>query len=367
MTTTETQADPLVGVTVGQEIRTLEGWDHLDHGLVHLGRRCHQRSSDGFFCTRRDVHPAAWNHIASDGVAVLAVWPGAPHDLFAPMISDGSIRRGRYIRDFPNWNDPVFGLRVTEGADAWCGKGEDGSIAADRRRCTRAAGHPESWACVCAASGYDHEVIWIRVPTPGAGTVQPVQVLQDAPDGSPRDPADVLTAKPAVGTIAKLRDRKNLLYVIKHRTNDEVEALDLTKQELRAVPLAQMVLPSTQDLSVQELTWVAQWFAQARQQTRDIAVREYFGGRWCMEGLNQQLETLALEPYVPQLRGDLTISLRFVVDDAQSKKSGIEATVRDQLSNPLVAATLRAALPELDGVELEPDTLTVNAQNFTRR
>ncbi len=341
--------DPHAAVTVGTT-SDYSGWSEIYQDT----NWCAASDPTGGGVCSRPRHASNWQHIASIPTRVIAVWGGANavafDDPFASIYVDA-----RFM-DYRNWDDNVIGVRVRNAE--YCREtkpGVDGG-----RFCTRAIDHQGQHI---STSGT--RVLWTMpqaVPVP-----EPV-VEPDPEDGSPVDDESlVFTVAPEIGDVVKLRDRKNRLYVMsRRRDTPEVEVLDLERKELRAIPIDRCV-KQDDPLTIDELQWVAQWYSGHRDEVRKVAVREYRQERWCMAGLNENLRSLGLVPYEPTLRGTVTVSLPFDCGDIHAGQDELELRVKQALADPEVSAALRVALPLIDGIELQPDEMTVRATNFTRK
>lgn len=341
------EVDPHAAVTVGID-RGYDGWNEIYAGDIDNWCRV---TNGRYSCSRPHGHPAHWQHIACDSRSVVDVWPGE-----VPGADPWAhTKENDYLGDLRNWNDDVTGIRVHNSQ--WCRETKEGRNPGGV--CTRPHDHFGQHI-----STSDTRVLWTKPNTRVATPPPP----PDPEDGSPVDDESIVyTEAPEVGDVVRLRDRKNRLYVMaKRKDSPEVEVLDLERKELRAIPVDRCVKQDA-PLTVEELQWVAQWYAGHRDAVRKIAVREYRKDRWCMDGLNQNLRTLGLPKYEPSLRGRITVQLPFECSDIHAGQDGIEAKVNAALRNPEVSAALRVALPPIDGIELQPDDLTVRATDFQRK
>lgn len=345
-------ADPMAAVGVDTRSNHPD-YTHPVHGVyVDSDHWCRVRYPDGLgLCSRRAGHPAHWAHVAANATRVISVWHGAAApDPFAHVTAHSG-----HASDFPSWDDPDTGIRVP-GVANWCQESHENFNSV----CTRARGHYGQHIGTSSTG----RIRWVKPNDRVPPVVEPV----DPEDGSAADDESlVFTEAPEVGAVVKLRDRTNRLYVIAVRQgSSEVEVLDLQRQELRAVPFGRCVKIDSM-LSVEELGWVAKWYSSHRDNVRKVAVREYKGGRWCMDGLNQNLRSLGLERYEPTLTGNITVRLPFECPDVHATQSTIESRVREALAKPTVSAALRLSLPLVDGIELKSDELSVSATEFTRK
>lgn len=355
------EPDPMGHVTRGARTLEIDGWNDPRIGVYNdsVSRWCNEPSppGQGGVCSRPSGHPVHWNHIAGTSVTVLGVW--------GPNVDKWSeIRAGDYVSDYRNSQDPESGFRSTE-QDNWCrhGNPDDTSSCV----CTRPTGHSGQHIATTGSG----RVRWVL-----ANANAPVAVvtpeLIDPEDGSPADDESlVFTAAPVLGDVVKLRDRLNRLYVMGVRAaSSEIEALDLTRNELRAIPVDRCVKiadESVSMLTLEELEQIAKWYADHRDTVRRVAVREYRADRWCMEGLNRNLKSLGLSHYQPTLRGEIMVRVPFEHPDAHVDTDLIQRRVTEALRNPEVAAAMRLALPVVEDIELNPDGLTVSAGSFVRK
>lgn len=343
------EPDPCGDVTVGTRVR--------DHGFPRM--ICHHDSNEwcnqqapgsSAVCSRIAGHAAHWQHIAATERDVLSVWGGPFVDPFADVMVEA--RPSSYAR----WDDNVIGMRVRNARYCRAINPEHHTRGAF---CTRAVEHEGQHI-----STSETRIFWTM---PNERTPEDMPA-PDPEDGSPvDDESAVYTEAPEIGDVVKLRDRRNRLYVMSQRKDTpEVEVLDLERKELRAIPIDRCV-KQTDPLTIDELQWVAQWYAGHRNDVRKIAVREYRKDRWCMAGLNQNLRELGLTPYEPTLHGTILVQLPFDCVDIHAGQDAIEAKVMKALSDPSVSAALRVALPSIEEIKLLPDELTVRATNFTRK
>lgn len=309
-------------------------------------------SYNGYTCTRQAGHPENWNHIAANTTSVVDVW-GAGSDPFGHVVA------GDRAANMPGYDNDQHGIRANN-RDRWCRATKVGHPSG--AFCTRPVSHPGQHISTRGTNAY--EVIWVDPVTPPAPPVEFV----DPEDGSPADAEDrVFTDAPEIGDVVKLRDRVNRLYVLGKRTHEgEMEVLDLTRNEFRTLLYSRLVRLDDAVLTAEELTQVTRWYSGHRQDVRRVAVREYRAGRWCRDGLNENLRALGLEDHQPILVGQIRVTVPFECPDIHATQSQIEARVAEALGNPEVAAALRLALPPVDGIELQSEQLTITANNFNR-
>lgn len=359
-------ADPFGSVAVGASTADHPGFAEGDGFWVNDGdsaQWCGQSNPDGSrgICSRRPGHPAHWKHIASGRRLVINVWGGELATFNDPFASVG---RHAWLSDHSDWNDPTVGMRVNR--DNYC------MITHEGNPCTRAREHYGKHIATNSDRVIDtwpNDKIW---------TADAAPALMDPEDGTPRDAETTVVAEtPTVGTVVRLRDRKNRLYVLRERTGSaEIEVLDLTRDDpdhpelnlpmFRAVPLDRCIA-QPDPLTSDELTRVAVWYHEHRESVRRIAVREYRKDRWCMAGLNQNLAALGLEQYEPKLSGLINVTLPFEHEDVKATQSVVEALVTAALADPQVVIALRMALPTIEGIELDPTGMKVSANNFSRK
>lgn len=355
-------ADPFVlpsnAIRDRLDLVALVDYNHPEHGALVEGARCGARSpSDGYVCTRRDGHPEEWQHIGATTTRIVAAWGGWV-DPFAAVVT----RTAAVI--YPGWDDPDTGIRVPERT-GWCEYARHGSGGV----CTRRGGHRGQHISTRGSAADGFLILWVEPNTAAPAAVLPPQVGEFHPgaeDGSPADAVESrFTAAPPVAEVVKLRDRVNRMYVLGARDSGEAEVLDLSTRQLRVVPFNHLVKIDS-FLSVEELENVTRWYAGHREDVRKVAIREHRSGRWCASGLNQNLESMGMEPHTPTLHGEIVVTVPFECPDIHATQSHIEAAVNAALSNPEVAAAMRVALPPVDGVELDSAALAVAARNFTR-
>lgn len=340
------------GVQNGARLRSHDGYDHPEWGIrVHRERRCHDSSSNGYNCTRPMSHPG--QHISANMDYVVDTWPGEGQDPFAHVTAEA------YAVDFPGWDNGVWGIRSADSG-RWCRDTKEGH--SNGAFCTRPVGHPGQH--ISTRGSNRHQVIWVKEVVP---TAEEPEFL-DPEDGSAPDPEEnVLTAAPEVGEVVKLRDRVNRLYMLGSRANQPlVEVLDLTRNEFRTLPYSRLVKLDGAVLTAEELTQVTRWYAGHRQDVRRVAVREYRSGRWCRDGLNENLRALGLEEHQPTLNGQIRVTVPFECPDIHATQTVIEEKLREALAQSGVEEALRRLLPTVDGIELQSEQMSVSATNFNR-
>lgn len=333
-----------VGDAVGDRLNILFQADLAD--------QCRHPNPDGTIghCTRIGAHSALWPHVfVSDGI-IRSTWGGTVGvaDPFA------SATRGQWASDMANWRDPVVGVRV----EPFC-REQNGDYTSSQF-CTRPVGHPGQHI----STNRDGRVLWTKPPTVSA----PVAQLPYPPaDGTPVDVEGIWDRLPDMGTVARLRDRSFRMYVLGHRSSGTVEALDIDGAQVVELPIDLLVHTDPEYLLTDELGKVAQWYATYRDKVRRVAVREYRNDRWCMSGLNQNLRTLGLKEYTPELFGRLRIEVPFTFPDVHAGQSDIERLVKETLADPALVKVLAAALPPIDGMTTHADELRVQAVDFSRK
>lgn len=354
--------DPYAAVEVGdRETTPIEQDDALMY-THDTGRWCAQPNPDGWgICSRKHGHEQTWKHVAASLTRVLGVWGGTPlvvHDPFE------NLQRGSWLSDYAGTENKTNGVRMRRPEDR-CGHTEPNLRDGRNFPCTRPTQHPG-----LKHIGTDtNQVYWVS-PNTAVTVATPFAENPDPEDGSPIDPDELVCVEPpVVGVVVRLRDRVNRLYVMGHRHSaGQIEVLDMTLNELRAVPIARCVnVPDDQAwTTVDELTMVAKWYAQHRDETRKVAIREYKNGRWCMAGLNEQLANLGMESYEPTLTGEVVFRVPFEHENTSTKASEIQALVEKALADEAVKKALIKALPEVKDIEFDPARLTVRGENFAR-
>ena len=423
MTTTAT-TDPLGNVETNGRVRDVANYDHHEHGIYghgHTSCRIYN-PGDTLYCTRPSGHPENWPHIATDGTRILDIWGGVvvPREV---LINGYAVTLGAPLADIPEAHDPVTGVYVDPLT--WCGFSIDERFVCTRPEghldehigCS-----PTQVVAMCSAGGLDpfakvtggyyedyndyaNAVHGLYVTTnqcrkaktgseslctrprnhPGqhmaysangrlrwtlAAGFAPIAVeadeIQEPLDGTVVDPDDlVITTMPTVGSVVRLRNRANRLYVMAPR-GLHVETLDLTFWRIRVISLASVV-PVEGTITPGEMTEVVRWYGGHRKQVRRVAVREYRNGRWCEAGLQENLKALGLDPHVPTLHGSITLSMPFECMDTKTKQTAIEGQMLKALADPRVRAAFRAALPTVEGIDLASEHMTVSANNFSRK
>lgn len=424
MTTPETP-DPLGRTAdwVGRSTRQRSDYSHPEHGFYEHDRRiCAQTNDDGWSCTRVREHNPDWPHISADYDRIRAVWGGwqppptvsiataeytlgmavsdiaDAHDpvrgvyvdpmnwCAAPITPQYICTRPKghendahigctanqlvafgplggadpfskvtsgWYSDHGDWNNPVYGLYVERSTQ--CGATKAGSDYG----CTRPRMHPGAHKSFRESGQFR----WTDSELLSPHSI-PTDDIQEPLDDTPVDTIDSPTTAPTVGTLMRLRDRSNLLYVMGARANG-IEVLDMTHWRVREVPLPRMV-PTGRVITEQEMGEVVRWYAGHRDQVKKVAVREYRGGRWCMGGLNDNLRSLGLEEHQPSLHGTVRVALPFECPDPKTQQTEIETALGKALADPAVRMALRNALPKVEKLNLTVDQLTVTATDFKR-
>lgn len=341
--------DPLGPVSVGDAVRDVPGYSSRTHGIYSHGQGYCSVGINGYVCTRPSGHPPTWRHIGANTSTVVMVSGGeGSYDPFA------HIHEGALATDHRNWDHTIWGIRGGD-RENWCREThEDHEPGAF---CTRPLNHPGQH--ISTRGGSPHRVMWVK-------PVGQQREFIDPEDGSDADPEEtVYTTTPETGTVVKLRDRLNRLYVLGPMLHSQnVEVLDLLRNELRNVPPSRCVRVDS-PLTPEELTQVTRWYAGHRVVVREVAVREHRNGRWCASGLNDNLQALGLEPHEPTLRGEIHLVVPFECEDVRAGQSTIESLVRGALTAE-VSTALRAALPTVNGLVLSPELLAASAHNFHR-
>lgn len=190
--------------------------------------------------------------------------------------------------------------------EGWCGErnpGPEGGV------CSRPKDHPKHWKHVAATSSQ-------VLGTWGGGDAPDDGEFLDPEDGTPEDPAEsVATADSIVaGGVYRLKDRKNTLLVIGNhgsRADGQVDVLDFTKREYRAVPAGEMVVDPATQMSVEDFLFSIEYAQKTRMSIKDQAVANYHNRKWCEAGLQDALRDLGLPAYVPTQRGDVLVRVPY--------------------------------------------------------
>lgn len=425
MTATLIAADRMEEYAIDTQVNTIPRWDDNTDGVYGVRRACRVRNADGsLYCTRPAGHNPLWNHIATNGIRILARWgaqsPPEPDPageltegqtvgdnldtLYVPDVglqcranrTDGEIghctrpaghfaswphvdvRDGvvvalwgqanwwredplarataGYTGDYPGWDNRQYGLR----AAPYCQYHKPGE--SDRSFCTRPQNHPGRHV----ATNLNERILWTDDVDLVAANAEVLPY--PAADGSPLDDtAAVFTAPPSVGEVVKLRDRDVRLYVLAEGRDNQVQVLDMEDLTEISQPIDLLVKVSDNTLTEPELAQVVQWYAGHRKLVRQVAVREYRGGRWCMDGLNQNLRRLGLPEYEPSLSGYVEIRVPFSHADVHATASVVEKLVNDALTAKGVLNKLMRGIPQIEGIELEPESMTLRASEMARR
>lgn len=349
-------SDPLRDIVIGARESVVTDTADAIIYTDDSAKWCGAANPDGSFgiCSRPAGHHVGWRHIAANANYVLSVWETIPPKFDDPF---GSVRVDQWVGDFNDYSNPVHGIRVADGLRCSYQRPNGAS-----RGCTRPKDHFGSHI-----GTNSDRIMWImpnsKIWNP-VGDIPPI----DPEDGSPRDVETLIYREmPPIGSVVKLRDRNRLLYVITQRRGSaEVEALDLSDNTLRAVPVQRCVHQDA-PLTEAQLTQVAQWYHGHREAVKKVAVREYRNGRWCMAGLNENLAELGLEQYEPKLSGWISVKIPFEHEDVSVGQSTVEGLVNKALEDPQVMIALRLALPTIDQIELDSSGMKVLAHDFSRK
>lgn len=282
-----------------------------------------------------------------------------------PIIDCGvRIRRGVDLSTFER--RPIRRL-VRNGEQNWCGELNADEVNGTVN-CTREAGHPAHWKHV-AASAYEVLSTWGGGAAPNDGD------FVDPEDGTPTDPAESVVKPEAIelGGVYRLKDRKNILLVIggpgaTAREDGQIDVLDFTKREARAVPPEEMVVDPAAQMSPEDFLFSIEYGQRTRMKIKDEAVSNYHAGRWCEAGLQDALRDLGLPKYVPTQAGEVTIRLPYSAVSGMNT-SKIKKLVEDAVDLEALKAALGAAVDPEDDDELavKTDDLKIKVENVGRR
>lgn len=71
-------------------------------------------------------------------------------------------------------------------------------------------------------------------------------------------------------------------------------------------------------------------YQEFKRQVRNIAIEQHHEGRWCRAGLNEKLEELGLEPYIPRYMVHMTVEV--VLEVSADDESDAADEARNDLS-----------------------------------
>lgn len=194
--------------------------------------------------------------------------------------------------------------------------------------CSRKA-HPPHWKHIAAT--------WGRTCGVWGGEEIPL----DPADIDEVDPADVA----APGEFRKLRNRSDLLYVLRVKDDGKVAVLDLSHTSTttgldgkivilpryRELPSERVVRrkPTAASPTPEQFTQIAAWYSHMRDRERSIAVRELRTDRLTPETLSTMLAELDLAPYRPVWVGLGRLGLRIKVKNRITRPG--RAVITDQI------------------------------------
>jgi hypothetical protein len=346
LTTTEqpTEIDPLdeyrlqaFGSIQGMEesLRLSDGEDRCE-AVDPRGRRCSRRK-----------HHEYWRHVAvSEAGRIRSAWAS---ELFDDPFADITMRSS----NVGNSHNSVYGLfsRSSQCEFAMT----NGYL------CTRPKGHPTTWKHVHYRYG---DVYALQEPTEETNAEQKVEVFDDPEDGTPPDTVDLLTTKPPIGTMVRLRDRALIMEVVGHREG-AVECFDFSRSKMRVMRLGQLVVTDQRPTN-EQFVEMLKWFTANRETTREVAIREYKRGRWCLAGLNENLRNLGLPEYVPPTTGQLMITIPVTLQrqfNQYARNEAVQQLVTQAFSGDRLAL-LKAAIPDIEGVGVNLDAIRITSGNF---
>lgn len=351
MTTTEVGIDPHRFVNTGDRTYDIPNYSSRNTGVL-VDDPCSEEGRGGWYCSRTR-HSEQWQHIAASGSSIARTWGGA--DPFA------AVQLGDNVSGLEHWQNVEKGLRIPVD-ERWC-RAATQTIG---RFCTRINGHPIDWGHYSVA--HDGNVIGVLRPI--SFNEPYVELVPE--DGSAPDPQDqVLTSPPVNGTVVKLRDRGHVLFVIGYRSeNDTVETLNLTspdEQNVDDVPLYRVIpldhlVHTLAGLSMEDMPRIQRWFNEHREKVRQVGIREMRKGTWCRPGMEEAFREMAVDPFEPEMRGDMHLHMRFSCADASTGRS----EVQQKLNLLFGAPEFRAMFEGLDGLTLDWAASSVTADNFHR-
>lgn len=258
-----------------------------------------------------------------------------PDPMYATTTSE--IRRGLRLGNKRALRDLIYGP-----AGEWCrALSPNGTY-----YCSRPLGHPTHWKHV--AANYEEIVsVW------GGNPDAPVAPI-DPEDGTPADPADVKVDQVQPYQVYRLRSRRNLLQALSVgpapvgdalvRPDGLIDVLDFERQEIRALPLTELV-PTDQVLTPDQMVVAVQVTQRTRMAIREEAIENMHKGHWCGAGLDDALRDMGLEKYRPEQSGNVTISMPYRTD-SDTPTTEIAKAVREALD--ALGVTAAAAPPGND-------------------
>ncbi len=251
--------------------------------------------------------------------------------------------------------------------DNWCK--EEMPTAKARERgdgvCSRPKGHPAHWKHV-AATRYSIIATWGGGDPPNDGE------FVDPEDGTTEDPPEAVAPVVEIGGVYRLKDRKNILLVIGGvgddlRDDGQIDVLDFTKREYRAVPPGEIVIDPTAEMSPEDFLFSIEYGQQARMKIKNEAIENYHAGRWCEAGLQDALRDLGLPKYVPTQTGEVVIRVPYTADSDMSTTKVKELVAALAKVEELKAALATVDPEDDDELKLKADQVSVKVANVGRR
>ena len=356
----EVVTDPFAHVRAGDATKTGE-WENPVYGVWtdNLWTWCPESDPQtSFHCSRPPGHPG--KHIAAMSEQVMSVWGESGvvgrEDPLADAIA--GLETNNQFTHIMGWDSNEYGIRA-ENRDYCRMTHPDFSSS---QFCTRPAGHPANWTHVSTSS----YVLWKK-----EGVQVQVQTFEDdfPEDGSEKDPEGLVIDSVEIGELVRVRDRKNIGYVIGTRSSGkQVEILDLNNQgRLMTVALDKLVPSERKTPTVAELQMVTAWYADLRNNVRRVAVREYRRDRWCMDGLNENLAALGMARYEPTISGEIQMTIPFEADDPTLQKSDV-STELAKLDLEKIKAQIAEMFPQqLGQLTIDMASLKLTPANLRRK
>lgn len=325
MTATLTEVDPLAGVLPGERVdRSEEHWS-ADDGIL-----CRARASDegvidqsgGSGVCSRAAHPSHWKHIAASGSSVITTWwtdldwarpdPFESYEIHQVIPRFVDEHRGIAAAGWST-HDDICGQGLGEGIGAADAE-FDGVEHVGRGMCSRTR-HPSHWKHIAVS---DRTVIgiWRDELTTEEG--------EGVGDPEVSEPVDLTT-----GNMVRFKNRTDLMLVLGVRkvasSTGTVEVLDLTRKRFRVLRPEQLIARKPgEDPTAEQIRWVAEFMAERREKTRQVALNELRTGRFHSAAeVNSVLDELGLERHVARRQG--TAELRVVVSGVETGTSAREA------------------------------------------
>lgn len=269
------------------------------------------------------------------------------------------IRKGVNLDDYRR--SDIRRLVYSNDAAGWC---RDLNPDGDGGICSRPKGHPAHWKHVAATSTQ-------VIGTWGGKAPDTNGAFLDPEDGTPEDPAESVATNIAVGGVYRLKDRKNTLLVIggdgtSARADGQIDVLDFTTREYRAVPATEIVADPAAILTVDDFLFSIEYAQRTRMRIKDQAVENYHKGKWCEAGLQDALRDLGLPRYVPTQRGDVLVRVPYTAVTGMPT-SKVKEMVAKAVNLDELKVLLGAVDPEDDDeLAVKTDDIQVEVKNVGR-